>query len=522
VNNGPTKTNQAVTYHYQDRDGLGGASGPDYNLGAGSLPGQTGQFTSTHLINQDNVGNNLCRATSAFPRAYNIFEWTESPSACVYVPYNYTLTPHITTSVSGVIEASTPFNLNPSVDNTGPTKSKDTQWQITQIIVGPGRAVPNLAGGNSGSAPCPPYFQGAGASCSTIKTGTSVFNVDGTTRSGDVLTAYPVTTGDYEVGTKICYAFSVQPHSSSDNQWAHSAPTCLIIGKKPKVQIWAGDLWSRGLVQTSTSIKGNITFGSWVEYSIFANGLIKGTASGSAFAGAGLASADVSGCNYSTLSFTNAGSSTCGSAGSTIGNYITSRSIPDVVASFPGAGTAISGTVVPNDLPKNSPSSIVDVYSASDLTLNGSTLVPAKSIIIKATGTVTINGDQRYTNGPYINISQLPQLVIIANKIVINSSVTNVDAWLVAKNTESTGEIDTCEVIGDTSDKCNLQLTINGPVIANKLDLRRTAGSGIGAASGDPAEVINLRADAYLWASARAIDGGHIQTVYVTELPPRF
>jgi hypothetical protein len=331
-----------------------------------------------------------------------------------------------------------------------------------------------------------------------------------------------VTTGDYEVGTKICYAFSVQPHSSSDNQWAHSAPTCLIIGKKPKVQIWAGDLWSRGLVQTSTSIKGNITFGSWVEYSIFANGLIKGTASGSAFAGAGLASADVSGCNYSTLSFTNAGSSTCGSAGSTIGNYITSRSIPDVVASFPGAGTAISGTVVPNDLPKNLPSSIVDVYSASDLTLNGSTLVPAKSIIIKATGTVTINGDQRYTNGPYINISQLPQLVIIANKIVINSSVTNVDAWLVAKNTESTGEIDTCEVIGDTSDKCNLQLTINGPVIANKLDLRRTAGSGIGAASGDPAEVINLRADAYLWASARAIDGGHIQTVHTSELPPRF
>ena len=58
---------------------------------------------------------------------------------------------------------------------------------------------------------------------------------------------------------------------------------------------------------------------------------------------------------------------------------------------------------------------------AGDLTLNASTLTFGKSIIIKATGIVTIVGDQKYSDGPYTNISQLPQLIIIANRIIINN-----------------------------------------------------------------------------------------------------
>jgi hypothetical protein len=63
---------------------------------------------------------------------------------------------------------------------------------------------------------------------------------------------------------------------------------------------------------------------------------------------------------------------------------------------------------------------------------------------------------------------------------------------------------------------------VNGPVLSDKLILYRTAGSGTGAASGDPAEVFNTRPDTYLWAQLVAAGSGRAETVDTTELPPRF
>jgi len=98
--------------------------------------------------------------------------------------------------------------------------------------------------------------------------------------------------------------------------------------------------------------------------------------------------------------------------------------------------------------------------------------------------------------------------------------VKQIDAWLIAKS-----GLNTCsDVVGNLSSTlCNNQLTVNGPVMAGQLYLRRTAGSGTGQDhSGDPAEIFNLRPDAYMWASMRATGGGNrAQTVYTTELPPR-
>lgn len=160
-----------------------------------------------------------------------------------------------------------------------------------------------------------------------------------------------------------------------------------------------------------------------------------------------------------------------------------------------------------------------------NLTLNASTLGPNKTVILKVTGTVTIAGNQYYNpnnNGAkFKDASQLPQLVIIANKIIINNAVTNVDAWLVAKGTD--GTVQTCEYTGaQTINTCNNRLTVNGPIMANHLRLLRTAGSGITSASNEPAEVLNLRSDSYLWANARSVSSGRIQTVNTIELPPRF
>ena len=113
----------------------------------------------------------------------------------------------------------------------------------------------------------------------------------------------------------------------------------------------------------------------------------------------------------------------------------------------------------------------------------------------------------------------IPQVVIIADRIVIKASVAQVDSWLVAKS--GTGSIDTCEIVGKTIDQCKKQLIVNGPVMAQKINLYRTYGSGTGMSTGDPAEIFNLRADAYIWAYYRGANKGQVQTTYATETAPR-
>jgi hypothetical protein len=132
---------------------------------------------------------------------------------------------------------------------------------------------------------------------------------------------------------------------------------------------------------------------------------------------------------------------------------------------------------------------------------------------------VTIAGNIDYAGTGLASLRDIPQLVIIAKNINIQQSVTNVDAWLIASSTVNTCSNSGAKLSGDI---CKELLTIHGPVVADKLVLNRTAGSGTGPASGDPAEIINLRPDAYLWAQLVASGSGKAETVKTVELPPRF
>ena len=142
--------------------------------------------------------------------------------------------------------------------------------------------------------------------------------------------------------------------------------------------------------------------------------------------------------------------------------------------------------------------------------------------------TVTITSNINYTPGGLTKVGDIPQIIIIARNILIADSVTNVDAWLIASGTGANGYINTCSSIAAgspsalTSNRCNQKLTINGPVQANKLFMYRTAGSGVGVDIGKPAEVFNLRGEAYLWASVHGSSNDRITTVSTKELPPRF
>ena len=161
------------------------------------------------------------------------------------------------------------------------------------------------------------------------------------------------------------------------------------------------------------------------------------------------------------------------------------------------------------------------------------------TIVVDAIDTVTISNDifyKSYTGGDnFTNIADLPQLLIFADAIQISGNVKNVDAWLIAgqkSSQDEAGFINTCADVspvyfynsnrGGGAGICDKQLTINGPIFANTLYLNRTAGAGTGSASGDPAEIIRLRPDAYLWAYNQAQRFSQAVTTYSRELAPRY
>lgn len=245
------------------------------------------------------------------------------------------------------------------------THSKPTKWQISKMVIQPNGALPIAkaegTGGSENYTPCSRFDPTNITTCTPSPIGNSVFDTSGDPASS---INYNITVPDLAAGTKICFAFSIFPsRSDPDNKtsswnnanvWYHAAfsPTanCFIIVKKPKTQIWGGDLQvgAGKSVISSTSVKSGRMFGSWVEYGIFAPVRITGTASGSAFAGTtGMSGSLI--CNYSKLTFTNADSSAC-SEGGTKGEYTSSHVIPQIEANFPGGVDITNSVIVVNSL----------------------------------------------------------------------------------------------------------------------------------------------------------------------------
>jgi hypothetical protein len=498
-------TESVVNYTYQDTQGFSPlipGTLTDNSLALGSSTGDYNSFDSDSItIREDDYGKTYCRKTISKPGGSGDAGLVSSDEACVDVRYNYQLQPHVNFDVAGTtIEPGSSYTVKLGVKKTG-TYSRPTRQWLTKTI------------GSGSPETISQYTQEA-----------SIFRLSETP-----LVDLSQTAPDEPAGTQVCYTLYVKAQSDSNSNEIFDKK-CVKIGKKPKVNIEGGDLLVGGLVKTSTTDKNvlgiNYRFGSWAEYGIIAKESIIGAGSGAAFAKNGLVinndNDDI--CQSSKLSFANtplAGTS-CNGLTDSIGHYTNTSAVPNVAANFPDTTDRITGDVVLNS--KNS-----GTYMANDVTLDLSELDQGKSIIIKATGTVTIKGNQTYKSNGYSKISQIPQLVIIAKTINITNNVTQIDAWLITNQKDSTddhyGSINTCSDVPITANlstnMCNNKLTVNGPVMTDKLYLRRTAGSEIGTNSSNPAEVFNLRADSYLWAFAQASKNGRIHTVYTTELPPR-
>jgi hypothetical protein len=452
--------------------------------------------------------------------------WTDSIGPC----YDYSLTPLVDLNGQTTIESGGTGRINNSVINGadasvqyGPTKSPAVDWRLTRMIFQPNTT---LSGGDTSarttnSDPCG-AFSGAGrTACDVVQEDPSrVFPV-GTSTFTPIYNYIAAT--NLATGTQVCFTVGVsRPTEDPTPVWRHSALRCFIVSKKPKFQVHGGDVRVGGNIETGlstvTSGTSTKTYGSWVEYGALAVGSSNGFASGSGLNNGGVPAPSA----WNNLTFANIDNNGTPS----YGYYAFPPRLASLIAQFTGStplGTANS----------NVGSMSSGTYSATNLTIGATSIGQdaggrGKSIIIVASGTVTINGDITYTgaggSGTFTNLSQIPQLVIVANAINITGATKNIDAWLMT--TGAMGGVNTCSDAGTTaaltSDICSNVLHINGPVVTNHLYLRRTAGADDGDRSGDPAEVFNLRADAYTWARAQSSDAGKAQTVYTSELPPRF
>jgi len=457
------------------------------------------------------------------------------------VDCGYDVTPSVTLSDT-IGEASTGtlsgqyFTTNP-----GPGMSEVNPWQVNRCIMPAGNTAYSRPIINNGATGTSTYTT-LGGNCRSVFSGSEAADrsfLKGTARLAGNIPSEPMPA--LQPGQRVCFIFSVKhpTDESSDTAWRHSAPACVLIGKKPKVQILGNDLFvgrlsatATGAVPTSTiqtSIsEGAKTYGSWVEYLASATGDITGIGTGSGYADGTTQSR----CEASNLTLSNtnrfpsttapvvAAPAACGST-TTYGAYKTNNTMPNVSGYFLTTATTptLSGNVDLGDKQGT-------YKGAATINITGGTIKRGQSVIINAPNSnVTISGNITYTNGAYTSIDDIPQVVIIARNIYINgkddaTAVTNIDSWLVASST-----INTCNDVGAfsnlTTNVCRTKLTINGPVMTDTLLLRRTAGGGAGQLA-DAAEVINLRPDAYLWGLAQAAKSGRLQTTYETELPPRF
>ena len=466
-----------------------------------------------------------------------------NPMSCVEVAYNYNLVPSISLGTGGSTGAGGSTNVSTAVSqgtlskNSTPTYTKKTQWQVSQFFLPEGTSAPGITTTSVANL-CKDFFESSkigGKSCKIPKlsdgktdaksSGTNtVFDADGSFKSGTSLPMALQSPGTIPDGYVVCYALSVKSYKPylTTPAWRNSAVVCSeLASKKPKVQILGDDIRVGGKISTSqtTATVGSLErlFGSWGEYASYSVGTSTGFATQSGFDGGASTGALPS--EWGKLTFANT-QSTYGQFSSNVA----SRGATAAKDFFTQAGKPSnkSGTITLSSLSGSKTPYIIDNGGTTLTIKGGSNIAKGKTVIIVATGTVKITSDITYTPAELSSLKDIPQVVIVAKNILIDPDVQRIDAWLIADY--QSGTINTCDISPPkvlTMKICDKPLQVNGPLVTDKLLLNRTAGSE-DSDPGAPAETFNNNGISYLWAENYSHNTGSLITTYQREAPPRF
>ncbi len=307
-----------------------------------------------------------------------------------------------------------------------------------------------------------------------------------------------------DVGEKFCVAIAIRNYSSVSTNYYITKSSCRNIAKKPKAQVWGGSVITNGGISSSKSTLNNKIYSSWADFAIIAGKDINEMNSGA-----------------STISGAPSITSLCERNKITISNKRCTESDHQLGNSGIDARTDFNKKVLSYLQGDTSNISDLPGYNSSTNTHS----ITSGSYIIRSSSDITINRNI-VISGEFTN-KITPQVIIIAPNINIVSSVTRIDAWLIASNADAVGgTIDTCSDVplsSLTSADCTEQLVINGALSAAKINFKRT--NGADAANNTmavPAEIVNSSPSILFWTDRKSVKEIAPTTTVTRELPPRY
>ena len=393
---------------------------------------------------------------------------------------------------------------------------------------------------------------------------------------------------DSPAGSELCVAVAVFPASSGadtnwndlnyDRKWRITDSNCYKVAKRPSMQVWGGNIYSVGALRAARTIKRSLNgysgydpntdsvrshyvFGSWGEHGIISRSEVSGFASGATL-GYGSNNNGVLSPNpmadNSINPPTNPGGSndtnffkqsvlTIANTVSTV-NSVTGTNGLDANEALSLATNAVEALVdgitnvqaVENEVRIDVDGGSAIAYKSSgDLTVTSNGTLRKGTIRAVKASNITINDNITIDSGAHFdNLRQVPKAVFYAtNNIYIGCNVTKLNAVLYAERVITCNNIDNegsgslnDKIARKINDKANSnQLYISGAVLAGRLYANRTYGSGDGANSIVPAEIIDFDPSLFAWGGvAGSTDeddegfDGVIETTYITDLPPRY
>lgn len=470
--------------------------------------GVHGWKVNSHCDNTTSAGSN----TSPWGNNRNIEDWVysyldPSPRSFTIGGPTYALTPTVTVSPSAQVVSGQNPTFSYSVSNDT-SSSNDTDWSIRTVVVPPGVSLPpDYRDGFDGTGrTCASYYaaspRGAVTCNDALASGSGKF--PGTSIADETV---PNT---YAVGTLICRSLTVNSYDQTSAPNARtSALTCVMVTALPYVSVIGGSIWSGGSTDATTGyanssgkIEGSSTmsagFGSFGEYDLFATNSINFFGS-SARPGPALASSGA--VDGAGLTF--------GSATS-LGSFSTSHKITDLVA-------RLCNGVLGNN--------------TTNFAGNNDEVIHVGEHLVKCFDTLNIKKNITYDPAGATSFGQLPSLIVVANRIEIDGSVTQIagnfyaaEAFVTCaegprSSADNTNSGKTARIT--TSGSCTNKLTINGSVtvagqVVNSLVLNRSYG---GTKTGEAAETIRMRPEVFLTPYENSL---LLTTVSETELPARY